>query len=176
LTRIDSEAGFKDDFVTESLHALNQSFRRFTDEQCRAAMKKVARALRPKGVCVMLDLIRLKEPGKGGQTAAILDFYFAMVSESGTWPIETMQEWLRSTDLKPLKPIRLRTMPGGALVGGDKFADGGRQTSTGVAEYLRIIATTRSLTRALRCSHCFPSKCLLPQRVMRRRRALSGWI
>ncbi len=64
--------------------------------------------------------IRLKQPGDGGQTAALLDLYFAMVSESGTWPIETMQDWLKSTGLKPLKPIWLRTMPGGALVAGRK--------------------------------------------------------
>lgn len=64
--------------------------------------------------------IRLKQSGDGGQTAALLDLYFAMVSESGTWPIETMQDWLKSTGLKPLKPIWLRTMPGGALVAGRK--------------------------------------------------------
>jgi hypothetical protein len=43
-----------------------------------------------------------------------------MVSESGTWPIETMQDWLQSTGLKPLKPIWLRSMPGGAFVAGQK--------------------------------------------------------
>lgn len=92
----------------------------FTDEQNRILMKKIARALRPGGVCVMLDSIRLKTPSDGGQTAALLDLYFAMVSESGTWPMETMQDWLQSTGLKPLRPIWLRTMPGGALVAGRK--------------------------------------------------------
>ena len=100
-------------FVSELVH-------HFTDEQNCELMKKIARALRPSGVCVMLDVIRLKDPGVGGQTAALLDLYFAMLSESGTWPIETMQDWLQSAGLTPLKPVWLRTMPGGALVAGRK--------------------------------------------------------
>ncbi len=99
---------------------MSQLVHHFTDEQNRSLMKKIARALRPQGVCVMLDSIRPKNPGDGGQTAALLDLYFAMMSESGTWPIETMQAWLQSAGLEPLKPIWLRTMPGGALVAGRK--------------------------------------------------------
>lgn len=99
---------------------MSQLVHHFTDEQNRALMRKIARALRPGGVCVMLDAIRPKTPGDGGQTGALLDLYFAMLSESGTWPIEIMQDWLRSTELDPLKPIWLRTMPGAALVAGRK--------------------------------------------------------
>ncbi len=99
---------------------MSQLVHHFTDEQNRALMKKSARALRPGGVCVIGDAIRPRKPGDGGQTAALLDLYFAMVSESGTWPIEIMQDWLQSTGLEPLKPIWLRTMPGGALVAGRK--------------------------------------------------------
>jgi hypothetical protein len=58
--------------------------------------------------------------GAGQNKAALLDLYFAMVSESGTWPMETMQDWLQSAGLTPLKPVWLRTMPGGALVTGRK--------------------------------------------------------
>ena len=58
------------------------------------------------------------KPGDGGQTAALLDLYFAMTSESGTWPMETMQDWLQSSGLKPLKPVWMRNMPGAALVAG----------------------------------------------------------
>ncbi len=42
------------------------------------------------------------------------------MSESGAWPIETMQNWLKSAALGPLKPIWLRSMPGAALVAGQK--------------------------------------------------------
>lgn len=99
---------------------MSQLVHHFTDEQNRALMKKVACALRLGGVCVMLESIRLQRPGDGGQIAALLDLYFAMLSESGTWPMETMQDWLQSTGLKPLKPIWLRTLPGGALIAGRK--------------------------------------------------------
>jgi hypothetical protein len=68
----------------------------------------------------MLDSIRLENPGVGGQTAGLLDVYFAMMSESGTWPIDVMQDWLRASGLAPLPPIWVRTMPGGALVVGKK--------------------------------------------------------
>jgi SAM-dependent methyltransferase len=97
---------------------MSQLVHHFTDEQNRVLMQKIARALRPGGVCVMLDSIRPRKPGEGGQTAALLDLYFAMLSESGTWPMETMQDWLQSAGLKPLKPIWLRSMPGCALVAG----------------------------------------------------------
>ncbi len=101
---------------------MSQLVHHFTDEQNRALMKKIARALRGNGVCVMLDSIRPKTPGDGGQAAALLDLYFAMLSESGTWPIETMQDWLQCAGLTPLKPVWLRTLPGGALVAGRKLA------------------------------------------------------
>ncbi len=101
---------------------MSQLVHHFTDEQNRALMKKIARALRAGGVCVMSDSIRPLRPGDGGQGAALLDLYFAMMSESGTWPVETMQDWLRASGLEPLAPIWLRTLPGGALVAGRKAA------------------------------------------------------
>ena len=99
---------------------MSQLVHHFTDEQNRALMKKIVLALRPGGVCVMLESIRPKEPGEDSQAAALLDLYFAMLSESGTWPLETLQDWLQSTGLKTLKPMWLRSMPGAALVAGRK--------------------------------------------------------
>jgi len=100
---------------------MSQLAHHFTDEQNREVIKRIARALRPAGVCVMSDMIRSKKPGDAGQAAGVLDLYFAMMSESGTWPLETMQDWLRASGLAPLKPIWLRTLPGGALVSGQKM-------------------------------------------------------
>jgi SAM-dependent methyltransferase len=99
---------------------MSQLVHHFTDAQNRALQGRIARALRPKGVCVMLDSIRPSRPGEGGQSAALLDLYFAMTSESGTWPIETMQDWLRGAGLSPRKPIWLRSLPGAALVAGER--------------------------------------------------------
>lgn len=55
--------------------SMSQLVHHFTDEQNRVLMKKIARALRPDGVCVILDAIRPRKPGDGGQTAALLDLY-----------------------------------------------------------------------------------------------------
>jgi SAM-dependent methyltransferase len=107
---------------TADIVFMSQLVHHFTDEQNRALMKKVARALRPKGVCVISDSIRARKPGAGGQAAALLDLYFAMLSESGTWPLEAMQDWFGAAGLTPLEPIWLRTLPGGALVAGRKPA------------------------------------------------------
>jgi SAM-dependent methyltransferase len=97
---------------------MSQLVHHFTDAQNRALMKRIARALRPGGVCAMLDSIRPQRPGDGGQGAALLDLYFALTSESGTWPLETMQDWLREAGLRVERPIWLRTLPSGALVVG----------------------------------------------------------
>ena len=122
--RVTHRAGnaLTDDLGEQSIDIafMSQLVHHFTDQQNRGLMKKLARALRPAGVCVMLDFIRAKTPGDGGQTAALLDLYFAMTSESGTWPMETMQDWLASAGLKPLTPLRLRSVPGAALVAGQK--------------------------------------------------------
>jgi SAM-dependent methyltransferase len=97
---------------------MSQLVHHFTDAQNRALLQRIARALRPKGVCVMLDSIRPAQPGQGEQIGALLDLYFAMTSQSGTWPMATMQDWLRGAGLTPLAPIWLRTLPSGALVAG----------------------------------------------------------
>lgn len=97
-----------------------QLIHHFTDEQNRELMKKIARALRPNGVCVVLDSILPETPGDSGQAAALLDLYFAMLSESGTWPIKTIHDWYEHAGLRPQKPLWTRTMPGGAMVIGRK--------------------------------------------------------
>lgn len=97
-----------------------QLIHHFTDQQNRDLIKKIARALRPNGLCVVLDSILPEKPGGSGQMAAILDLYFAMLSESGNWPIKTIHDWYTSAGLTPEKPIWTRTLPGGALVVGRK--------------------------------------------------------
>lgn len=99
---------------------MSQLVHHFTDEQNRVLMQKIARALRPNGVCVTLDYLSPATPGAGDQAAALLDVYFGMLSESGTWSLTNMQAWLRSAGLVPQAPIRLRNMPGGSMVVGTK--------------------------------------------------------
>lgn len=92
----------------------------FTDAENREIAAKVARALRPGGVYMVLDAIRISSPDQakqaGGSLGAILDVYFALTSTSGTWPVETIEGWQRGAGLVPRRPVWLRTMPGAALV------------------------------------------------------------
>lgn len=82
----------------------------------RALAARVARALRPGGVFVVLDTIRPASPGASGQVGALLDLYFALTSESGTWTIEEIASWQRDAGLVPRRPVRLRTLPGAVEV------------------------------------------------------------
>lgn len=85
------------------------------DANARLAAR-VARALKPGGVFVIAELIRPSSASTSGQVGALLDLYFALTSQSGTWPVEEMQRWQREAGLTPRKPIFLRTMPGAAAI------------------------------------------------------------
>jgi SAM-dependent methyltransferase len=95
---------------------MSQLVHHFTDEQNRDLMRRIARALRPGGVCVLLDVLRPALPEGSGGVGAVLDLYFAATSRSGTWPLATMQSWQRDAGLAVEKPVHLRTLPGAALV------------------------------------------------------------
>jgi len=84
----------------------------FDDATNRELAKRVARALRPGGVFVIQELIRPHSPGEAGQVGALLDLYFALTSQSGTWSFEEMADWQREAGLKPLKPVRFLSVPG----------------------------------------------------------------
>jgi hypothetical protein len=66
-------------------------------------------------VCV-LEMIRPASPGTGGQVGALLDLYFAVTSQSGTWSVDEISGWQRDAGLTPIKPIPLRTVPGAVEV------------------------------------------------------------
>jgi SAM-dependent methyltransferase len=84
----------------------------FDDPTNRELARRVARALRPGGVFVIQEVIRPHTPQEAGQTGALMDLYFAVTSESGTWSFEEMASWQRDAGLLPQKPIRFRSIPG----------------------------------------------------------------
>jgi len=92
----------------------------FTDAENRDLTARVARALRPGGMFMILEAIRSSSPDRasraGGSLGAVLDVYFALTSTSGTWSIDTIEGWQRESGLVPQRPLWLRTMPGGAIV------------------------------------------------------------
>lgn len=101
---------------------LSQLIHHFTDEQNRDLVRRIARALKPGGVCALLDAVRPASPEGAGSVGALLDLYFAATSCSGTWPLDTMQAWHRDAGLVVETPIHLRTLPGAALVVGRRPA------------------------------------------------------
>jgi SAM-dependent methyltransferase len=86
-----------------------------SDAENRDLATRVARALRPNGVYAILDAFRPRSPKDAGQVGALLEFYFALTSQSGTWAPEEMAAWQREAGLVPKRPIRLRTAPGGGI-------------------------------------------------------------
>lgn len=85
-----------------------------------ALARRVARALRPGGYYVNLEVLRRAAPDQPGQTGALLNAFFALTSESGTWSFAEMAGWQRDAGLLPRKPIRLATLPGGGIQAGMK--------------------------------------------------------
>ena len=124
--RVAHRAGdaLSDDFGREAWDVVfvSQLVHHFTDEQNRTLVRRIAEALKPGGVCALLDLVRPSSPENAGGTGAVLDLYFAATSQSGTWPLETMQAWQRDAGLTVEMPIQLRTLPGAALVVGSRRA------------------------------------------------------
>ena len=92
----------------------------FTESENRNLMKRIARALRPGGFCVILEIIRPTTTREAGQVGALLDFYFAITSSSGTWSFAEMASWQQDADLVVQRPIRLRMSPGYGLQAGRK--------------------------------------------------------
>ncbi|HSF16008.1 MAG TPA: class I SAM-dependent methyltransferase [Vicinamibacteria bacterium] len=97
---------------------MSQLVHHFTDEQNRNLVRRIARALKPGGICVLLDMLRPSSPESVGGFGAVLDLYFAATSRSGTWPLETIRSWQRDAGLSVGRPIQLRTLPGAAMVVG----------------------------------------------------------
>jgi SAM-dependent methyltransferase len=88
----------------------------FDEATCRDLVRRIARGLRPGGVCLLLELPRPTSPNEAGQVGALLDLYYGLTSASGTWSIDEMRDWQRDAGLTPGKPLRLRTTPGAVAV------------------------------------------------------------
>jgi predicted O-methyltransferase YrrM len=111
-----------DDLGTETydLVLIAQLVHHFSEEQNRELAARVARALRPGGVYAVLDEFRPRTPKDAGQIGAVLEFYFALTSQSGTWAVEEIADWQRGAGLKPRRPINFRTVPGLGIQAAEK--------------------------------------------------------
>lgn len=80
-------------------------------EQNIAVAGKVHRALRDGGVYCILDVERLGAPSPRNQSSALMNLFFAMTSQVGTWAVSEMQGWLTGAGFVPGRPVRMRTGP-----------------------------------------------------------------
>jgi SAM-dependent methyltransferase len=100
--------------ATFDLVMTNNLVHHFSAEQNAELAKRVARALSPGGVYAIGDFLRAPHPGAGGGVPAVMDFYFALTSASGTWSMDEITSWQRAAGLSPLKPVRFQSLPGWA--------------------------------------------------------------
>ncbi|HEX2281352.1 MAG TPA: class I SAM-dependent methyltransferase [Thermomicrobiales bacterium] len=75
-------------------------------------LRRVSRALRPGGVLAILDVLRPTSPEETGQTGALLDLYFAITSDAGTWSGSEIARWQIEAGLRPGRYFQLRSAPG----------------------------------------------------------------
>jgi len=86
----------------------------FDEQANRDLVRRIARALRPGGILVIQDFVRVQQPGEGGQIGALNELYFALTSQSGSWSLAEIADWQREAGLVPRKPRRLLSLPGAA--------------------------------------------------------------
>ena len=94
------------------------------DEATNAAfVRRAERALRPGGVLAVLDVLRPESPTGTGQTGALLDLYFAITSNAGTWSDKEITQWQIEAGLQPGKHISLRSAPGITVMTATKLSN-----------------------------------------------------
>jgi SAM-dependent methyltransferase len=104
-------------FVSHLIH-------HFDEPANRDLVARAAGGLRPNGVLAILDVLRPATPNAMGQSGALLDLYFALTSNSGTWPSATITSWFRDAGLAPRASIALRTAPGLSVLTATKPGSG----------------------------------------------------
>lgn len=83
----------------------------FDEPTNRNLLQRVAMALRPGGIVIVIDVIRPSSLEQTGQLEGLLDLYFGAASGVGLWTIEEIQEWSRKAGLAVSPPKALRRMP-----------------------------------------------------------------
>jgi ubiquinone/menaquinone biosynthesis C-methylase UbiE len=91
-------------------------------EQNADLAERASRALRPRGAFAVVEWMRPEaaDTRHSRSFGALLDLYFALTSQSGTWSAGEVAEWQRAAGLRPARPIWLRSIPGTAVLRADK--------------------------------------------------------
>jgi len=92
-------------FISQLVHHFDEPTNRRLAHRC-------ARALRPGGILAIQEFVRPDKPGGSGQIGALLDFYFALTSQAGTWSVKEIRSWQEEAGLTTLPPVKFMTAPG----------------------------------------------------------------
>ncbi|HEY3242309.1 MAG TPA: class I SAM-dependent methyltransferase [Phycisphaerae bacterium] len=87
----------------------------FDDSQNRQLLRRIARSLRPHGIVAVWEPLRQDAAGRVRQMGGLMDLFFGLFSESGTWSADEIADWCRAAGLRPHKPRRPWLMPDLAL-------------------------------------------------------------
>lgn len=120
----------------------------FTEDENKALAQRVATALRPGGVYAIQDAFSAPTAREAGQPAALLDFFWALTSTSGTWAPEQTASWQRQAGLQPRRLIRFRGGPAPGRYSGRRKATIGptpsqSRTQPPVANHHRYALVTK---------------------------------
>jgi len=94
----------------------------FDDMTNRQLMQRIGRALRPGGLVAIWEPVRQDAAGEIHQIGGLLDLFFGIFSEAGTWSAAEIAAWYQQAGLKTLKARSPRMMSGLALHVGCKPA------------------------------------------------------
>jgi 2-polyprenyl-3-methyl-5-hydroxy-6-metoxy-1,4-benzoquinol methylase len=87
----------------------------FDDATNCQLMQRIARALRPRGMVAIWEPVRQDASGRIRQIGSLLDLYFGIFSEAGTWSAGEVAGWFRDAGLEAKVPQSPGMMPDLAL-------------------------------------------------------------
>lgn len=76
----------------------------FDDATNRQLLKRIARALRPGGGVAIWEPLRQDRAGGIRQLGGLMDLFFGLFSEAGTWSAAEIADWYHGAGLEPRKP------------------------------------------------------------------------
>ena len=91
----------------------------FDSDRNQAIFAKARKALKTTGVFVLFDFVSDPKAGSN-QIAALIDFYFAVTSGSGSWTRNQLTRWIENAGLSLVDVVTMRSAPGMELFIGRK--------------------------------------------------------
>jgi SAM-dependent methyltransferase len=94
----------------------------FDDGTNRALMQRIGRALKPGGLVAIWEPVRQDRAGHIRQIGGLMDLFFGLFSEAGTWSRAEVAGWFRHAGLEARRARSSRLTPDLALHIGQKPA------------------------------------------------------